>query len=335
MKKIVFDLLNNDNGEEQAILGAKRFLQENSDYFLILVGHEQLIKKHLSDYIDRIAIINNETIVHIESSPRDVLRTQNSMLEAFKQLNESNADGILSSGDSGSLITLSSLKVKRLLGIERPAFMPILPTITDKKMLLIDAGANIEIKPEYLSQWAMIASEWYSILFGSKKPIVGQLNVGVEEYKGSEITKNAKNILKEVSKSANFVFNGYVEATNAINGDIDILVVDGYGGNVFLKTLEGTFIAFSKLLKNILLKNWKTKLAALILKRHLREFKQKFDYRNTGGAFIIGLEKIVVKAHGGSDELAFYNALNQIKIGIENNISTILNKKFKEADNEE
>jgi hypothetical protein len=159
MKKIVFDLLNNDNGEEQAILGAKRFLQENSDYFLILVGHEQLIKKHLSDYIDRIAIINNETIVHIESSPRDVLRTQNSMLEAFKQLNESNADGILSSGDSGSLITLSSLKVKRLLGIERPAFMPILPTTTNKKMLLIDAGANIEIKPEYLSQWAMIASE--------------------------------------------------------------------------------------------------------------------------------------------------------------------------------
>ncbi len=320
MKKIVFDLLNNDGGQEKAIIAAKNFLETNSDYSLILVGDEKKITSLIPVNLhNRITIINSLEIVSKLESPRDALRSDSSMLKAFNALYEQNADGILSSGDSASYIILSSLKVKRINGISRPAFMPILPTTTAKNIVVLDVGANIDVKPEYLVEWANVASEFYKVLFPCVEiPHVGQLNIGTEKYKGSEIAKEANKLLS--SPTSKFIFKGFIEPNNVINGDVDIVVTDGYAGNIFLKTMESSFLGFAKLIKGIFLKNVFTKFSALFVKNDFKKLKSRFDYRNIGGAFIVGLDKIVVKAHGGSDEIAFFNALNQIKLGIENNI---------------
>ncbi|MBN0970512.1 phosphate acyltransferase PlsX [Mycoplasma phocoeninasale] len=332
MKKIVFDLLNNDNGQCFAIRGAKRFLSENPDYKLILVGNREMIEKEFVDVNQQqYEIFENNDIAKKIESPRDALKANSSMFEAFELLSSQSADGILSSGDSASFIILSSLKIKRLPGISRPAFMPIVPTSKDKNILVLDVGANINVKPEYLLEWAKISVQYYEAIYGKKNPVIGQLNIGTEHYKGNDVAKAAYELIK--NDQDKFIFKGFVEPESAINGEVDILVADGYAGNIFLKTLESSFLAFSKMLKGIFLTNFITKMSALLVKKHFKKLKDRFDYRNTGGAFIVGLEKIVVKAHGGSDDLAFYNALNQIKLAIDKNIIEKL-KLINEENNE-
>ncbi|AXE61040.1 phosphate acyltransferase PlsX [[Mycoplasma] phocae] len=333
MKKIVFDLLNNDNGQHFAIEGAKRFLKENPNYKLILVGNREMIEKEFSEINkNQYEIFENNEIAKKIESPRDALKSNSSMFEAFELVSSENADGILSSGDSASFIILSALKIKRLPKVSRPAFMPIIPTSKDKDILVLDVGANINVKAEYFLEWAKLAVQYYEAIYNIQNPTIGQLNIGTEHYKGSEIAKEAYELLK--NNQDNFKFAGFVEPGSAINGEVDILVADGYGGNIFLKTLESSFLAFSKMLKGIFLKNFLTKISALLVKKHFKKMKNRFDYRNTGGAFIVGLEKIVVKAHGGSDDLAFYNALNQIKLAIDKNLVEKL-KAINEEKNEE
>ncbi|AZG68539.1 phosphate acyltransferase PlsX [Mycoplasma struthionis] len=323
MKTIVFDLLNVDNGELEAIKAAKEFLKENKDYYLYLVGNQELIKKELKGFENQIEIINSDKIAHKVLSVRDALKEESSMLTAFEILNEK-ADAILSSGDSGSFITLSTLKVKRLPGISRPAFMPIMPSSQENNFLLLDAGANIDIKANYLVEWASVAKEYFEILFNKKRPKVAILNIGTEDYKGKEEHKEANEILK--ANNQDFDYLGFVEPKNPLNGEVDILLADGYAGNIFLKTMESSFLGVAKRLKKMLLRNFKTKIAALILKKDLKAFKKRYDYRYVGGAYIIGLNKVVVKAHGSSDALAFYSALNQIKIALDHDLINKLNK---------
>ncbi|MGX9372711.1 phosphate acyltransferase PlsX [Mycoplasma sp. 3398] len=319
MKKIVFDVMNNDNGYKEAIQGALAFMGKNKDYQIALVGDKKLIEKEIKNntYLikkEDFIIIDSPNLATINSSIRDVLKKPSSMLDAFNYLNENDFDAILSSGDSGSFISLATLKTKRLPNVFRPAFMPILPTMSDHFSLLLDAGANIDTPAQYINNWAIVASKYFELIFKKFNPSIGLLNVGTEEYKGSQNIKNAYTLLKE-NKKINFY--GFIEPNDAIAGKVDIILAEGQQGNIFLKTLESSFINFGKLLKKIIYKNIKTKIAGLFLKNDLKKFKEKFDYRNIGGAYIIGLEKIVVKAHGGSDELAFENALNQIKLLLE------------------
>ncbi|TPE57717.1 phosphate acyltransferase PlsX [[Mycoplasma] falconis] len=319
-KRIVFDVLNNDNGQIKAIQAAKKFISENPDYQLILVGDANVINKELGEFKNNIEVVDNNFIVSIKESPRDVLRQKSSMSEAFEILAEDKADAILSSGDSGAYITLSSLKVKRLNGISRPAFMPIVPSLSLKNFLLLDCGANINIKEEFFLEWAKVASVYYKLINNSDEtPKIGLLNLGTEDYKGDEVHKAANNLLKNY-ETDQFNYYGFIEPGQAISGDFQIVLADGYGGNIFLKTMENTFSGFGKLLKNIIYKNLFTKISGLWLKPGLRKMKNRYDYRNTGGAYIVGLNKVVVKAHGGSDEIAFYNALNQVKKALENDV---------------
>ncbi|BAP39391.1 phosphate acyltransferase PlsX [Metamycoplasma canadense] len=322
MKKIVFDILNNDNGISYAIKAACSFKSKNKDYQIALVADKDIIEKELiklkNKYkisIDDFIIVDSKNLVHIKNSPREVLKNSSSMLDAFNYLNENNFDGIVSSGDSGAFITLSSFKIKRLPNVSRPAFMPILPTLQNNKYaLLLDAGANIETSYEYLNNWAVVASQYYELIFNKQKPSIGLLNVGTEEYKGSANLKEAYKLLKN-NKEVNFT--GFIEPKDGIAGNVDIILAEGQSGNIFLKTLEHSFLGFGKLLKNIINTNLLTKIGGLLLKRQLKKLKAKFDYRNVGGAYIVGLEKLVVKAHGGSDEIAFENALNQVKFLLE------------------
>lgn len=329
MKKIIFDLLNNDGGELEAIKAAKKFAIENPNYYLILVGNEKNINSIIDiNKVKNIEIFQSDSITHKVDNFRELLRQKSSMLDSFDLMETKNADGLLSSGDSGAFISIATLKIKRLNGVSRPAFMPIIPSILNSNFFLLDVGANLEIKPNYLFEWAIIANIFYSTLYGSKVNNFGILNIGTEDYKGLPILKEANELIKNQAKEIGFNYKGFVEPSDLIEGKVNVALSDGYAGNIFLKTLESSFINFGKLFKNILLLNLKNKIAGLLIKKDLIKLKKKFDYRNTGGAFIVGLEKVIVKAHGRSDEIAFYNALNQIKIALENNVVDIIKNKL-------
>lgn len=329
MKKIIFDLLNNDGGELEAIKAAKKFALENPNYYLILVGNEKNITSIIDiNKVKNTEIFQSDSITHKVDNFRELLRQKSSMLDSFDLIETKNADGLLSSGDSGAFISIATLKIKRLNGVSRPAFMPIIPSILDRNFFLLDVGANLEIKPNYLFEWVIIANIFYSTLYGSKVNNFGILNIGTEDYKGLPILKEANELLKNRAKEICFNYKGFVEPSDLIEGKVNVALSDGYAGNIFLKTLESSFMNFGKLFKNILLLNLKNKIAGLLIKKDLIKLKKKFDYRNTGGAFIVGLEKVIVKAHGRSDEIAFYNALNQIKIALENNVVDIIKNKL-------
>ena len=329
MKKIIFDLLNNDGGELEAIKAAKKFAIENPNYYLILVGNEKNITSIIDiNKVKNIEIFQSDSITHKVDNFRELLRQKSSMLDSFNLMETKNADGLLSSGDSGAFISIATLKIKRLNGVSRPAFMPIIPSILNSNFFLLDVGANLEIKPNYLFEWAIIANIFYSTLYGNKINNFGILNIGTEDYKGLPILKEANELLKNRAKEIGFNYKGFVEPSDLIEGKVNVALSDGYAGNIFLKTLESSFMNFGKLFKNILLLNLKNKIAGLLIKKDLIKLKKKFDYRNTGGAFIVGLEKVIVKAHGRSDEIAFYNALNQIKIALENNVVDIIKNKL-------
>lgn len=329
MKKIIFDLLNNDGGELEAIKAAKKFAIENPNYYLILVGNGKNITSIIDiNKVKNIEIFQSDSITHKVDNFRELLRQKSSMLDSFDLMETKNADGLLSSGDSGAFISIATLKIKRLNGVSRPAFMPIIPSILNSNFFLLDVGANLEIKPNYLFEWAIIANIFYSTLYGNKVNNFGILNIGTEDYKGLPILKEANELIKNQAKEIGFNYKGFVEPSDLIEGKVNVALSDGYAGNIFLKTLESSFINFGKLFKNILLLNLKNKIAGLLIKKDLIKLKKKFDYRNTGGAFIVGLEKVIVKAHGRSDEIAFYNALNQIKIALENNVVDIIKNKL-------
>lgn len=329
MKKIIFDLLNNDGGELEAIKAAKKFAIENPNYYLILVGNEKNITSIIDiNKVKNIEIFQSDSITHKVDNFRELLRQKSSMLDSFDLMERKNADGLLSSGDSGAFISIATLKIKRLNGVSRPAFMPIIPSILNSNFFLLDVGANLEIKPNYLFEWAIIANIFYSTLYGNKVNNFGILNIGTEDYKGLPILKEANELIKNQAKEIGFNYKGFVEPSDLIEGKVNVALSDGYAGNIFLKTLESSFMNFGKLFKNILLLNLKNKIAGLLIKKDLIKLKKKFDYRNTGGAFIVGLEKVIVKAHGRSDEIAFYNALNQIKIALENNVVDIIKNKL-------
>ena len=329
MKKIIFDLLNNDGGEFEAIKAAKKFALENPNYYLILVGNEKNITSIIDiNKVKNIEIFQSDSITHKVDNFRELLRQKSSMLDSFDLIETKNADGLLSSGDSGAFISIATLKIKRLNGVSRPAFMPIIPSILNSNFFLLDVGANLEIKPNYLFEWAIIANIFYSTLYGNKVNNFGILNIGTEDYKGLPILKEANELIKNQAKEIGFNYEGFVEPSDLIEGKVNVALSDGYAGNIFLKTLESSFMNFGKLFKNILLLNLKNKIAGLLIKKDLIKLKKRFDYRNTGGAFIVGLEKVIVKAHGRSDEIAFYNALNQIKIALENNVADIIKNKL-------
>ena len=248
MKKIIFDLLNNDGGELEAIKAAKKFSIENPNYYLILVGNEKNITSIIDiNKVKNIEIFQSDSITHKVDNFRELLRQKSSMLDSFDLMERKNADGLLSSGDSGAFISIATLKIKRLNGVSRPAFMPIIPSILNSNFFLLDVGANLEIKPNYLFEWAIIANIFYSTLYGNKVNNFGILNIGTEDYKGLPILKEANELIKNQAKEIGFNYKGFVEPSDLIEGKVNVALSDGYAGNIFLKTLESSFMNFGRL----------------------------------------------------------------------------------------
>ncbi len=229
-------------------------------------------------------------------------------------------DAFVSAGSTGALLSAGTLLVKRVRGIRRAAMAPILPTTTGK-MVLIDCGANAECSVEYLVQFAYLGSFYASRALGLEHPRVGLLNIGAEDTKGDQLRIDTYRALREAGEAGHLNFVGNIEAKDAIKGGCDVLVADGFSGNVLLKTVEGMGSFLGREIKGMFLKNIRTKLAALLMKQGIAEFKEKLDPDTIGGTPFLGLTRPVIKAHGSSGARAIENAIYQAAKAAEGNIA--------------
>lgn len=329
-KTIIFDLMGNDNGPEAGIQASIDFLKNNKYYKIILVGDQKQIEQFVQPN-EQIEIFHSPKVV--DKNSNDLLKSykeENSMNDALKLLKENKGEAILSSGDSGKYLSSSIMLIKRLENVSRPAFMSIIPTIKEnKKFILLDEGANLNNSEEYLIQWAQLGAVFSKNILNIEKPTVSILNIGTENNKGFEYHQKANQYL--LNSKNDFDYKGFIESRTLLEGNCDVVVADGYSGNMTLKALEGTILSFTKLLKSKIKKNFWRKFCAFMMKGAFKDIKEQLDYRNVGAAWIIGLNKIVIKAHGSSDKKAYIGALNQIKLAIESNAL----EKFKNAINKE
>lgn len=247
------------------------------------------------------------------------------MVVAGRMVREGEADAMISSGNTGALMTTGLLVVGRMQGIERPALAPMIPTLDDVGVLALDLGANMDAKPEHLVQYALMGSIYRNKVHGIAKPRVGLLNVGTEPGKGNELTKEAYPLLENLP---GIHFIGNVEARDVLTGNCDVLVCDGFAGNILLKSLEGTAGALFALLKEQFSRSLKTKLGAAMLMPELRALKGKMDYKEHGGAPLLGLSGLVVKGHGSSDGNAVKNAVRQARIALQADLVPSISKEI-------
>ncbi|MGX1193976.1 phosphate acyltransferase PlsX [Metabacillus sp. SLBN-84] len=329
--KIAIDAMGGDNAPKAIVEGAMKAVTLFSDIEITLYGKEPLIKEYLTNQ-ERISIVHTDTVIEATDEPVRAVRRKKdaSMVLMANAVKEGEADACISAGNTGALMTAGLFVVGRIEGIERPALAPTLPTIEGNGFLMLDVGANADAKPEQLLQYAIMGSIYANKVRGIEKPRVGLLNVGTEEKKGNELTKAAYQLLK----GSDLHFIGNVEARDLLDGIADVVVTDGFTGNVALKTIEGTALSVFKMLKSALTSNLKSKLAAAVLKPKLKVIKGKLDYSEYGGAGLFGLKAPVIKAHGSSDPNAVYNAIRQAREMVSNDVTgTIRHSVEKSADN--
>lgn len=319
--KIAIDAMGGDNAPKEIVLGVNIAIKEYKDIEIILYGKETEIKKYL-EINERVKIVHTDEVIEATDEPvRAVRRKKNaSMVLMAQAVADGNADACISAGNTGALMAAGLFVVGRIDGIERPALAPTLPTVDGKGFVMLDLGANSDAKPEHLLQYAIMGSIYAEKVRGISKPRVGLLNIGTEEKKGNELTKRAFELLKE----ADIHFVGNVESRDLLQGPADVVVTDGFTGNMVLKTIEGTAASVFSLLKKALTSNFKSKLAAGLVKSELRELKNMMDYTEYGGAGLFGLNAPVIKAHGSSNANAVYNALRQARDMVNNQVSDLI-----------
>ncbi len=299
--KIVVDAFGGDYAPLEIVSGAVKALQVNQDLNVVLVGDKDKITEILQSLVfvsDRLEIIHAPDVIGMDEVPTLAIRTKktSSIVVAYDYLRQNDdAVALVSAGSTGATLTGAVLKLGRIQNISRPALAPILPTVNDKGVMLLDCGANADCKPENLLDFGIMGAEYMKAM-GVKKPKIGLLNIGTEEEKGSEMVKTAHQLLKK--SGLNFV--GNIEARDVLRGLVDVVVCDGFAGNVCLKTIEGTAEILFGEIKDITKSSFRAKLGALMLKKNLYGMKKKYDYRNFGGAPLLGVKKIVLKCHGNS-----------------------------------
>ncbi len=328
--RIAIDAMGGDNAPVEVIKGAINSL-ENPDLTIILVGQEEIIKANLRNYDynkDRVEIVDAREIIENEESPTVAIKNKkdSSMVVGLNLVKDNKADAFVSAGSTGALLTGATMIIGRIKGIKRPALATLLPNIKNHT-LLIDAGSNVDCKPEYLVQFATMGSLYMEKVMKVTNPKVGLANIGTEDGKGNELSKESFYLLKD----SNINFNGNIEARQIPYGDVDVVVCDGFVGNIILKLSEGLLKSTLMLIKEELMSTLVTKIGALLSKKAFANIKKRFDYREIGGAPFLGLKSLVIKAHGSSDALAFKGAINQCykfaKADLVNTIDKAVNEK--------
>lgn len=309
---IVIDAFGGDNAPLEVIRGA---VDANRDFNIdiTLVGDENTIKKCAKENaldISALKIKHADSVIDVCEEPTNVIKSKKdcSMAVGMQMLADGEGDAFVSAGSTGALVVGATFIVKRQKGIKRPALATILPTASTPTMLL-DSGANADCRPEMLVQFAIMGSAYMNKILGVEFPRVGLVNIGSEESKGRELELETYKQLKNAPVN----FTGNIEARQIPMGDCDVVVTDGFSGNLLLKLYEGMAKFFSGELKALLTKDFKSKIAALMVLNNVKEFKKKVDYSEYGGAPLLGTAKPVIKAHGSSNAKAFYNAIRQAK----------------------
>lgn len=322
--KLVIDAMGSDNGSTIVKEAIREFKTNHSDVDLVVVGKEN----ELEDIKDICRVVNASEIVPMTAGALEVMRMKDSSMNvALKIMKDENADGIISAGSTGAFLSASTLILKLIPGVKRAALVSPFPTsIKGKKVVILDIGANNENSPEELVQFATIGSLYSKAVYSLEEPSVYLLNNGAEEGKGAPHVKMAYKLLKE----ANFPgFKGNIEPRYALNGTADVVVCDGFSGNVFLKASEGIAKMMSGMIKSAFKKNLWSKIGYLHVRKGIKEMTETMDYKSTGGAMLLGVNGVVVKAHGSSDgysfkcaiEVAYKLAKNNIKGKIEQGLA--------------
>ncbi|MBQ6498638.1 MAG: phosphate acyltransferase PlsX [Ruminococcus sp.] len=312
--KIIVDCFGGDKSPSANVEGAVLALREHSDLELILTGDENIIKTELDRLgckSDRIEIIHAPDVITGEDKPTDAIRLKrdSSMIKAISMLRkEPDIAGLVSTGATGSLIAAATLRIGRIRGIRRPAFCPVLPTMDGGIIGICDSGANVDITPEMLLHQAILGSAYLKYVYGIKSPRVAMLNIGTESEKGDDLRKAAYPMLKGC-ESINFV--GNMESRDLLSGSYDLVVCDGFSGNVLVKTTEGTALELLKKLKKDIYSKTIYKLGALLMKNMFMQEKEFMNYHNYGGSVLLGCEKTIVKGHGSSDAKAVKICIDQ------------------------
>lgn len=312
MIKFAVDAFGGDNAPAAVIDGCIEAMEAHDDISVILCGNEEMIRRELSSRIydkERVEIVHAPDIISCDESPTLAIKRKknSSLVMGLKLLSEKQVDCYVSAGSTGAVLAGATFIVKRIPGIKRPALAPIIPTIKGPVML-IDCGANVDCRSEYLEQFALMGTSYMNCVVGLSTPRVALINNGTEETKGNELAKETYPLLK-ANKYINFV--GNCEAREIMSGDYDVLVCDGFVGNVALKSMEGAVSALMKMLKNEISSKKRSKFGALFCRNAFRELKKRMDYTEYGGAPLLGVNGCVIKAHGSSDAHAISSAIGQ------------------------
>ena len=308
--RIIVDAMGGDNAPEEIIKGVLS-VAAKTDIHFILVGNQSEILRCIEEnsvISSQIEIINAEQIITMDDDPLPAIQKKkdSSMVVALRMLADGKGDALVSAGNTGALFSGATLIVKRASGIKRAAIGTLLPGA--KPCLLLDAGANVSVTDEYLEQFAIIGSSYMRTMYGIKNPEIGILNNGTEERKGTTLQIEAGKRLR-VNENVNFI--GNVEASAVMAGACDVVVCDGFTGNIFLKASEGMSKQILSALKDVYSENMITKLSYFLVQKKIRRIKKSFDSSEHGGSPFLGISKPVIKAHGSSNALAFENAIYQ------------------------
>lgn len=315
--KIIIDAMGGDLAPEAPVLGALQGAKDfGAQITLVGRGEEilQVMKKNgISDLPEGVEIANADDVVDMHDDPATVLhkRKNSSMVVGLRMLAEDQGDAFISAGSTGALLTGATLLVKRVKGIRRAAMGPAMPNKAGGKTVILDCGANAECTPEFLLQFGLVGSLYAKKCLGIENPRVGLLNIGTEDSKGTPLQKEAYGLLQEAGSRGLLNFTGNVEARDVPMGAVDVVVCDGFSGNVLLKSIEGTAAFMGSLVSRMFKKNALTKVAALLCSSGIKSLKKLLDYREIGGTQFLGIRKPVIKAHGSSDAKAFSNAVGQ------------------------
>ena len=313
--KIILDAMGGDNAPQAVVRGAVRAARE-LDAEIVLVGREEAIRACLADcggqQAPGISVVNATEVITMEDEASMAWRRKKdaSMTVALNMLRDGRGDAVVSAGSTGALLTGATLIVKRVRGVRRAALGPVLPN-GGKGVLLMDCGANVECTAEYLLQFAYMGAFYAERIMGCDNPRVALLNVGTEDTKGGALQKEAFALLSEAARAGRINFVGNAEGSDLFTGKMDVLVADGFAGNVMLKTVEGSAKFMFGQLKKVMYANTKNKLGALLIKKDLYGLKAMLDPSEVGGTALLGISKTVIKAHGSSDDRAIFNAVRQ------------------------
>lgn len=316
MTKVVLDAFGGDHSPEEIVKGAVMALKKYDELNIILTGDQErleaLLESEDKNIREKIEIIDAKEIILNEEAPTVAIRTKrdSSLVKAFDAVrtNEEVA-GFVGAGSTGAVLTGAFLKLGRIKGISRPALCPILPTKKGTNVAIIDCGANMDAKPINLVHFALMGTAYLKSVYGIENPRVALLNVGVEEHKGNDLSKEAFELLSRL-EGINFV--GNMEARELLSGDYDLVVTDGFAGNVLLKSTEGAILSVLSMLKDEIKDGVMSKIGALLMKRVFKNLKAKLDYSKQGGAVLLGCKKLIVKSHGSSKAESICASIKQV-----------------------